>query len=320
MFPIHQPNRNSLLSAALLKRKKMMGENNTTNRNEQLPLYDEHLDPLLRMQFDDPLAAIRTTRKGTIAETEAMPPPPNKKPRLSRASSSSSSSSAPPPKKTKMRSPLLHQTCRLFPRCAPVVESALEMEPEAATKRAESLRNKGGYVVGDARVPYSLPINILLHQNASLQVLRIVSQAAPQALVLKDGRDECSSLGIALRLHGHATRKGEEDDETSNNNTPETIPEVILNANPTAAQLPDRRNNFALHAAAYAGASFDVIHKLFFAYPEALLESNFCGETPLDICIRNGKCSDRSTSFLQEKTHHLKSARLRYHANQMHAI
>lgn len=294
-----------------------MGENDTSASigNEPLPLYDKHLDPLLRMQFNDPLAAIRSTRKA-VTEKAAMPPPPNKRPKLSRSSSvsSSSSSSAAPPPKPKMKSPLLHQTCRLFPRCAPVVESALEMEPQAATKRAEK-GNKSSYIVGDARVPYSLPMNILLHQNASPDVLRILAQAAPEALAMKDGRDECSSLGIALRLHGHSTRKQEDekgDPANRSNAAPkETIPEQVLNANPAAAQLPDRRHNFPLHTAAYVGASFDLVHKLFFAFPEALLETNWSGETPLDICIRNGKCSDHSTAFLQEKTHHLESARLR---------
>lgn len=199
-------------------------------------------------------------------------------------------------------SSLLHQSCRLFPKVASVIQSSVEMEPQQACERAIKASTGSSYLVGDGREPYSLPINILLNHQASLESLLVMAQAAPQALTLQDGRDDGCSVSIALRLHGKTVRK--EDSGKS-------IPEALLGVNQEAAQLPDKRRNFPLHVATYVGASFDMINSLYWAYPEALLEKNFYGETPLDIAIRNGKCEDRVTNFLHEKIDHLKTARLR---------
>lgn len=306
------------LHAAL--RRQMVGVDNDMH----LPLEGD--DPLLRMSFHEPTFASTANAKKTRKAEAEQKPLANKKPRLSR---SSSAGSAPPQssqqqqqrqKNVVLKSPLLHQSCRLFAQNYPVIESALEMEPQATCKRAESARkgnpNNSSYIVGDAKVPYSLPINILLHQNASVDVIKLMAEASPKALAMKDGRDECCALIIALRLCGRSTQTAAEEEECVPGMGPVTVPEEVLSANPAAAQLHDRRRNFPLHIAAYVGASFSVINKLYYAYPEALLETNFCGETPMDICIRNGKCSEMSSNFLQEKMDHLKLARLRNMASQ----
>jgi len=157
-----------------------------------------------------------------------------------------------------------------------------------------------------------LPINILIQHRASLETLQLLAEAAPQALIMKDGRDEACSVSIALRLLGgkrcaassNNSGKGEGFEEAS-------IPETLLQVNLQAAQVHDRRRNYPLHVATYVGADFDFINSLYWAYPEALLQTNFYGETPLDIAIRNEKSDDRSVNFLQEKTNQLKTARLR---------
>ena len=199
-------------------------------------------------------------------------------------------------------SSLLHQSCRLFPKIASVIQSSVEMEPQQACKRAVKASTGSSYLVGDGREPYSLPINILLNHQASLESLLVLAKAAPKALTLKDGRDEGCSVIIALRLHGNTVQKGDHG---------KSIPEALLGVNQEAAQVHDKRRNFPLHVATYVGASFSMINSLYWAFPEALLEKNFYGETPLDIAIRNGKCEDRVTNFLHEKIDHLKTARLR---------
>ena len=288
---------------------------------------DNGQDPLLRMHFFDPLGS-----KARKAEAPPAKEPSPKKPRVAASSSTSATkgatkgSNGKQTEKPANHGTLLHQSCRLFPQCAAVLESAIEMEgADKALQRADPAVKSllGGaassYLVGDGREPYSLPINILLHRDASLEAIGVVARAAPKALLMKDGREQDCSLIISLRLRGSRTKRTQDqqdEDDTvtvaaacSASNT--TAHEEILSANPEAAQVPDKRRNFPLHVAAYVGASFTVINKLYYAFPEALLETNFHGETPLDIAIRNGKCSDIATNFLQEKMDHLKSARMR---------
>jgi Ankyrin repeats (many copies) len=310
-----------LPSALLILKEKMAGG------DQQRQALDSNNDPLLGMMFCDPLMVSKSRKEAPKAQQ-----PPAKKAKLS------VSSSAAAPAKERKRSPditispavkhgsLLHQSCRLFHQCAPVLSSALEMEgPETACTRAKSATSvnpaAGGmsnaYLVGDGREPYSLPINILLHHDACLEAIQVVARAAPKALIMKDGRDENCSLIIALRMCGGRSllvARNEEDPSegaSSVSASATSLAEELLAINPEAAQMADKRRNFPLHVAAYVGASFSAINKLYYAYPEALLETNFHGESPLDIAIRNGKCSELSTNFLQEKMDHLKTARLR---------
>jgi len=229
---------------------------------------------------------------------------------------------------------LLHQSCHLFPQCLHVIESSLDMEPQAACQRAPRVRPgsnawfvTGGAVAADnskndqpQKVPYSLPINILLHQGAPIEVIQLMATRAPKALIKKDGREDCSSLIIALRLHkkNPANKNASTSTTSAHSSTTKSIPEVLLTANPQAAQIFDRKRNFPLHVAAYVGANFNTISALYYAYPEALLEMNFHGETPLDIVVRNGSkfYSEETHSFLHDKTSHLKAARLRTKAQQ----
>ncbi|CAB9514599.1 expressed unknown protein [Seminavis robusta] len=298
----------------------MMGGDDNEAR---MPLGGGGQDPLLRMHFHDPLS-------GAKARKAAAPPakqPPSKKSKLSSAAAAAAAASAKGGKKKgkndqemENHGTLLHQSCRLFPQCAPVLESSIEMEgADKGCERAERAGTTSSYLVGDGREPYSLPINILLHHSACAEAVRVVARAAPKALLMKDGRDQDCSLNIALRLGGCRRKRTQDAPDEDDNVMATTLgtsvntsaPEELLAANPQTAQTPDRRRNLPLHVAAYVGASFTVINKLYYAYPEALLETNFHGETPLDIAIRNGKCSDISTNFLQEKMDHLKSARMR---------
>ena len=205
------------------------------------------------------------------------------------------------PKATVAHGSLLHQSCRLFSQTPSVIQSSVDMEPHQACQRAPKAPTGSSYLVGDGREPYSLPINILLNHKASLESLLTMARAAPGALILQDGRDDGCSVIIALRLYGKHIEKKDNG---------KSIPEALLEVNAEAAQVHDKRRNFPLHVASYVGASFEMINNLYWAYPEALLEKNFHGETPLDIAIRNGRCEDQVTNFLQEKINHLKTARL----------
>ena len=194
---------------------------------------------------------------------------------------------------------LLHESCRLYPTTAPVVESALRVDPEAirraspvvSTNESAALTKPRG--IAGMALPnklqrkqqeiYSYPVNIAIKHGASMEVLQLLVNAGKDVLELKDGNDASSSLAIALTT------------KTCDLN----LVNLLVRANPECVKVADRRANYPLHIAASFGCSFEIVRHLHRIFPKALQMRNFHSQTPLDIAQRSTVCPEEVMNFLQ---------------------
>ena len=173
---------------------------------------------------------------------------------------------------------LLHDACRLFPNSDTVVETALRMDGDAVRRSVIFTSDKEI----DNHI-YGYPINLALTHGAREEILKLLVEAGPDVLVLKDGADCGASLGIAL----------------SSNTCTLAIVELLLSANHRCAQIADRRGNYPLHIAVNYGSPLEIIMRLYAAYPKAQGMRNFHSQTPLDIAIQSSRCPEEVTDFLR---------------------
>jgi ankyrin repeat protein len=130
---------------------------------------------------------------------------------------------------------------------------------------------------------HGYPITIALHHDASLSVLQLLVDAAPDVLVQVDGDEQGSALSTALMQKRDLS-----------------IISLLLEANPDQVRVHDRYRNYPLHASCIYGACLKVVQLVASAYPSALRKKNFHGMTPLDIAQRNAFCSDDVIDYLQQ--------------------
>jgi hypothetical protein len=185
-----------------------------------------------------------------------------------------------PDNNTIETSSLLHQSCRLYPTTAAVVESALRIDPDAVRKAVPITLEKGSSK--KAQNIYGYPVNVAMTHGASLEVLKMLVEAGPDVLIQKDGTDGSGSLGIAL------TTKCEM-----------AVVTMLVQANPECVKVADRRGNYPLHVSVNYGLPLDIVKRLYAMYPKALQMRNFHSETPLDIAQRSTRCSEDVMNFLQ---------------------
>lgn len=175
---------------------------------------------------------------------------------------------------------LLHQSCRLYPTTAAVVESALRIDPDAVRKPITPQLEKGQ--AKKVQNTYGYPVNVALSHGGSLEVIKMLAEAAPEVLLQKDGSDGSGSLGIGLMAKQEWP-----------------VIAMLLKTNVECIRVSDRRGNFPLHVAANHGIALGVVRKLYRLYPKALQMRNFHSETPLDIAQRSARCSEEVINFLQ---------------------
>ena len=175
---------------------------------------------------------------------------------------------------------LLHQSCRLYPTTTAVVQSALRIDPDAVRNPITPPLEKGKSK--KVQNTYGYPINVALSHGGSLEVLKMLADAAPEVLLKKDGSDGSGSLSVAL------TAKCDQ-----------SVIIMLLRSNRECIKVADRRGNYPLHVAANYGAYFGIVRKLYKLYPAALQMKNFHSETPLDIAQRSTRCSEEVMNFLQ---------------------
>ena len=160
------------------------------------------------------------------------------------------------------------------------------------------------------------PIHIALSNNASIEVIKVLIRAAPEAL----SKPDCNGLlpiSLALRFYKSAT-----DVDTMN-----SILRLLLISHPYSAFSKDKRMNTPLHYACLTSTgrrSFRrrtgvgstalsdppqtkeicslFMKQLAFSNPAAMYERNFNGFTPLDLAQSRGEMSDKMISFLQKLT------------------
>jgi hypothetical protein len=187
---------------------------------------------------------------------------------------------------------LLHQSCRLYPTTAAVVESALRIDPDAVRrpvgvttepKNYNNLANK--HKQQHSTKPqeiYAYPLNIAIKHDASMEVIQMLVQAGPDVVTQADGTDGAGTLGIAL--HHKCSLE---------------IVNTLVTANPSCARVADRRANYPLHIAVAEGLSLEIVKRLHSSYPKALEMRNFHSQTPLDMAQRSTRCPEPVMNYLQ---------------------
>jgi len=214
---------------------------------------------------------------------------------------------------------LLHNSCMLYPDTVAVVESALQMDPEAIRRPIPiscggdetrgSLGASSSFLspTGGAKrrifQQYSYPINIALKCNATVEVLELLIKQGPDVLDKPDGPTSASALGIAIAL--------ERD---------KRVVELIVEANPSAARTTDRYSNTALHALVRCRplATFDTVRLVYQAYPEALMARNFHRETPLDVAVRSEAAPEDVINFFHSRAFGGLEAEAESHLENLH--
>jgi hypothetical protein len=182
---------------------------------------------------------------------------------------------------------LLHTTCKLFPHSRVVVESALQLDPEATSLEIPTLCSTRYQATNSRNLPvpdinstsisnyYSFPINIALQHEAAIDVIELLVESDPNVLTKRDGPNQTGSLSTAISTALPIERK---EVCKSSTRMPETCTEMrakcaqgkcsvvpiqpcrmetptrmdkivalILRANRDCAKIVDRRNNTALH-------------------------------------------------------------------------
>jgi len=159
------------------------------------------------------------------------------------------------------------------------IKTRTKIERGSSSEQPRSFWNRQN----DRCEPYTLPINIALHNNASAKIVDLLASACPEVLNLQDGRNGACSLAIALQTQ----------------HVDISIVDLLLHANPKCAEVADKRFNFPLHVACSKGLSLEVVKSLYQLYPDALSKNNMNGETPLVIAQRNFSCSEEVLDFLE---------------------
>mmetsp|Transcript_7538 Transcript_7538/g.10817 ORF Transcript_7538/g.10817 Transcript_7538/m.10817 type:complete len:671 (-) Transcript_7538:105-2117(-) len=186
---------------------------------------------------------------------------------------------------------LLHQSCRLYAQTAPVVASAIKVDLQAVRRRWISPQQLKRRQLKD----FSYPVNIALYNGASVEVLELLVNAAPEILGEQDGPEGCSSISLLLQRGQELYQK---DDLMK-------IMNLMLSRNPLCTQLLDKRSNYPLHVACSKGYPLRVIERLVSAYPKAMESKNFHGQTPLEVSQKIGLGNDDVTDYLQHQMYEI---------------
>eukprot|EP00934_Nitzschia_sp_Nitz4_P007036 Nitzschia sp. Nitz4//scaffold7_size249615//182554//184512//NITZ4_001196-RA/size249615-processed-gene-0.307-mRNA-1//1//CDS//3329558499//7026//frame0 len=173
---------------------------------------------------------------------------------------------------------LLHQSCRLYPTTAAVVESALRIDPEAVRKAVPVTVEKGKKLQN----VYGYPVNVAMTHGGSQEVIEMLIKAGPDVLIRKDGNDGAGSLGIAL-VNGGDNK----------------LVDMLIQANPECVTVADRKGNYPLHVAVNYGRPLELVKRLHTLFPGALQKRNFHSQTPLDIAQISTRCSEEVMNYLQ---------------------
>jgi hypothetical protein len=184
---------------------------------------------------------------------------------------------------------LLHNSCKLYPETFGVVESALQLDPQAIRRPVPTVCCSIASLERSGLTPretYSYPINIALKYKASLEIIELLVAEGPDVLSKPDGPNESGSLGIALSLNAEVA-----------------VIEALLAGNRACASVPDKHANLPLHVAVRSHSpTFNMVERLYQANPSALTARNFNGETPLGVSTRSATCPEKILDFLQQRS------------------
>lgn len=239
------------------------------------------------------------------------------------------------PKKQRLLSDaLLHNSCKLFSKVPFIIESALQFDPEAircpvptvcygqqhfanSNATTNGIKKRAAKSVAathddesssSRQLPhherpetYKYAINIALKHDATPDVLGLLVAAGPDVLTEPDGPNGAGSLSIALASSIGVGAAGNSYNEDERNDTTWTdqVVSLLLAANPDSAAIVDRHRNGPMHYAARAPhVSLKTISHIVSAFPEALNQRNFHGQTPLQVAQRSN-CTEQVLDHLQ---------------------
>lgn len=186
---------------------------------------------------------------------------------------------------------LLHNSCKLYPDTFDIVEGAVQLDPEAIRRKIPIVctqlkdeTDKSAALRAPAKFCY--PINIALAYGANQQIIELLARSGPDVLSFPDGDKEETSLAIALRYQAK-----------------QDILDILLRNNQDCASIGDRHSNLPLHVAVRScdgrPLSLDRITHIHSAFPDAVMQHNFHGESPVDLAVRNPHCPEPVLNYLQ---------------------
>jgi len=222
-----------------------------------------------------------------------------------------------------MNKALLHNSCRLFPDQPTVIQCALQFDPssirqedptefhaaggstagsvtsssQASSSSSEEVLNEqsssnsqgGGGGATDPRAPetYKYAINIALKNNATPEVVELLAATAPDVLILPDGPEQCGSLSIFLMQIKYSMGSGT-DQQQQQKEANSQIVRCLLRHCRSCASILDRHQNAPLHYAVRAARHLPLptVALVHAAFPQALQQRNFHGETALEVAVK----------------------------------
>ena len=193
----------------------------------------------------------------------------------------------------KLKPSALHEACQLGPKLTlERVEEILRQDPAAVTRgiRLQATRKVYNHVTccledKVVRERFQYPVNLAIFYKVSTPVLQRLIQAEPKVLAAND--NNTCSLHILLRYR--------KDDVI-------TADTVMLMA-PGTVHWRDQNHNSALHIATQNGAPLSTIRHLVTIDPDARMQRNFDGNTPLDLAQRHSiSCPLEVSDYLTVQT------------------
>ena len=134
---------------------------------------------------------------------------------------------------------------------------------------------------------YQFPINIAIKNGLDRDIIMLIFDAAPSAILERDGAAGETSLHVLLHYMPQDI---------------ELLRSFLLYVKQSSRdikELRDARDNTLLHTACKSGtASLRVIQLLVRLHPEALLSRDFNDETPLQVSQRTGNSNDLISHLL----------------------
>lgn len=179
---------------------------------------------------------------------------------------------------------LLHHCCKRHSQSASVVSAVLGVDSQAPLRRFP--RSCVAFLKRRKQSEFDYPINIALHHDAPLQVLRLLAEASSGILVNGDGPEWCCALSCALYERRDIQ-----------------VISLLLGANPDQIRVRDRHLNYPIHVACLGGASLEIVKLLATSYRHALRKRNFHGQTPVEIAISSTLCGDDTVDFLKQTSY-----------------
>ena len=181
----------------------------------------------------------------------------------------------------------LHLACIYYPQNVKIIENLVKAYKDGiyfaskCIKKGNVRKEKTASLQKENRFKQLYPIHIALKNNATLDVLRILSNN-DNTLLQKQDKNGKTALSIAIQYQVKTD-----------------IINWILATDCTISKIPDLRLNLPIHVACKYGCDEDIVETLLLSNESDINLKNRDGENPLDIAFKSSKCSDEVTEALK---------------------